>query len=288
MIAPPSRRTLIALLALLALAVGAADADPRKRQKEKKKKARQQSAQTQEPKTDGSSEGSSASLPPALEPPAEIAAVSRKLWAWETAEARKALETGDLAGPQADSAWGRVLFQEQRLAEAADRLRAAAAAAKDDPEPLIQLGETLRTQGDSAGATQAFRDAVTRAQALVDAYPGNPRALYHLGMGRLWAGDVEGAVTALEKAREKAPGDPLVHYHLGLARASQERWSDTVAHLDEALKGNDGIALAYYYRGLAQSRLGRKDLMVADLERFLKLAPNSPEAPKARRILGGV
>jgi len=46
-----------------------------------------------------------------------------------------------------------------------------------------------------------------------------------------------------------------------------------------------GLAYAYYYRGLAAEKLGRKDLLINDLDRFLALAPNAPEAAQARALL---
>jgi hypothetical protein len=34
--------------------------------------------------------------------------------------------------------------------------------------------------------------------------------------------------------------------------------------------------------------VGRKDLLVNDLDRFLAMAPDAPEAPQVKRILGGL
>jgi hypothetical protein len=58
--------------------------------------------------------------------------------------------------------------------------------------------------------------------------------------------------------------------------------------LTEAIGLNAGMAYAYYYRGLSAGEIGRKDLMVNDLDRFLAMAPNAPEAPQVKRILGGL
>ncbi|MGH9363252.1 MAG: tetratricopeptide repeat protein, partial [Thermoanaerobaculia bacterium] len=58
-----------------------------------------------------------------------------------------------------------------------------------------------------------------------------------------------------------------------------------VEQLDRAIAMDSGLAYAYYYRGLAAEKLGRKDLLINDLERFLALAPNAPEAERAKAIL---
>ena len=48
---------------------------------------------------------------------------------------------------------------------------------------------------------------------------------------------------------------------------------------------DSGFAHAYYYRGLCWDKLGRKDKMLSDLDRFVSLAPNAPEAERAAAIL---
>ena len=55
--------------------------------------------------------------------------------------------------------------------------------------------------------------------------------------------------------------------------------------LSQAIDLYSGYAYAYYYRALAADKIGKKDITVNDLDRFLRLAPNAPEAPKAERIL---
>ena len=55
--------------------------------------------------------------------------------------------------------------------------------------------------------------------------------------------------------------------------------------LSNAIDLNSGYAYAYYYRALAAEKIGRKDITVNDLDRFLRLAPDAPEAEKASRIL---
>lgn len=74
-------------------------------------------------------------------------------------------------------------------------------------------------------------------------------------------------------------------YQLGLTRALQQQWGPAVDLLTQAIDRDSGIAYAYYYRGLAAEQTGRKDLLIADMDRFLFLAPDAPEAARARRIL---
>jgi len=45
------------------------------------------------------------------------------------------------------------------------------------------------------------------------------------------------------------------------------------------------FAHLYFYRALAWNQLGKKDKMLIDMDQFLKLAPNAPEADQARAFL---
>ena len=74
-------------------------------------------------------------------------------------------------------------------------------------------------------------------------------------------------------------------YQLGVTEALQQKWPGAVDLLTEALELNQSIAYAYYYRGQSAGRMGRKDMLIADLERFLELAPDAPEAPIAARTV---
>ena len=65
-------------------------------------------------------------------------------------------------------------------------------------------------------------------------------------------------------------------------------WGPAVDSLTAALDGNANIAYAYYYRALAADKIDRKDLLINDLQRFLALAPNAPDAPRARRLLEAI
>jgi regulator of sirC expression with transglutaminase-like and TPR domain len=42
---------------------------------------------------------------------------------------------------------------------------------------------------------------------------------------------------------------------------------------------------SYYFRGLAHLQLGDNDAARADLEKFVRMAPEAPEAEMARKIL---
>jgi len=195
----------------------------------------------------------------------------------------------DVPAGEVALARGRVAQQEQDWATARSELQRAAVELSDDPAPFVYLGETLLFANDASGARQAFSQAAELAQSrLARSAADDAKTLYELGVAQQRLQRYDEAWSTLSKARQQAPEDAMVVYQLGVTRAFQERWTEAAALLDEAIKMDSGIAYAYYYRGLSEGRAGRKDRLVNDLNRFLAMAPHSPDAAKARKILESV
>jgi tetratricopeptide (TPR) repeat protein len=229
----------------------------------------------QQPEQQGSTEA------PASAPPA-VGEVDRLLAEYKTGEARSAI--APLSG-QADSnpyvsmALGRVLDQEKKYADAATRLRKAAELAPADPAPQVYLGEALLRARKNGEADTAFRKAAELAQGK------GGDGLYYLGVAQQRLKQYDQAVETLESARAQAPSNAMIPLQIGVTRAFQEQWNPAVEQLSRAVEMNSGLAYAYYYRGLSYDKLNRKDLLVKDMERFLALAPDAPEADRARAVL---
>lgn len=274
--------TLTWLLAL-ALLLGAADeglAGRKKKDKGKKKKNKQDSAQqAEESQTPASKDA----------PPKVVQEIDTRLKAYDTAAAR-----GLLVGASTDSsvhlkvAEGRVLEQEAKYADAIQRLSTAATEASSDPAPLVFLGEAYLRTDNAASANDAFARAEQRARAILAEAPADAEALYHLGVAQQRQKKFTEALATLDKARAESPRDAMIHYQIGATQAFQRNWTAAIDALTRAIEIDPGIAYAYYYRGLAAGQAGRKDLLVNDLDRFLAMAPNAPEAEQARRLLGGI
>jgi tetratricopeptide (TPR) repeat protein len=263
-------RILTALLCLLLLSPLAAEAAQKKKggKKGNQQPTPQQDQQQPPP-------------PPAnAPPPAEVNTVDRRLWEYRTSEARSAVN--GIAG-QADSnaavavALGRVLEQEKSYGESEAKLRKATELAPSDPAAWVWLGETYLRQRNNGAADNAFRKAAEVAG-------GND---YYLGVARQRLRQYDEAISALERARSSGFG-ALVPYQIGVTRLFQEQWQPALDQLTQAIESDSGLAYAYYYRGLAAEKLNRKDLLVNDMERFLKIAPDAPEAERARMILRAV
>lgn len=271
-------RFLISFLFVALLAGVVDDGFAGKKKKKKKKKGKK----AESSQTNG---GDEAAAPEAPKAPAVVGQIDKKLVAHDTSGARRLLD-GEAVGSNVylKIAEGRVLEQEGKTSEATSRLSAAANEAGTDPTPLIYLGEVHRR----ARNTSAARDAFTRAEQRARAMGSGPDALYLLGVALEGQGRHDEAITALEAARSADSRNAMVVYHLGVAHARKKAWSPAIDRLTDAIGIDSGIAYAYYYRGLAAGEAGRKDLLVNDLERFLAMAPNAPEAETARRFLSGL
>lgn len=261
--------------ALLVLALaGVSDAKPPRRGG---RPNQQQNPPPQQPGGEQPSPGASETPPPAA-----VGEVDRLLAEYKTGEARSAI--APLSG-QADSnpyvsmALGRVLDQEKKYSEATSRLRKAAELAPADPAPQVYLGEALLRARKSGEADAAFRKAAELAQGK------GGDSLYYLGVAQQRLRQFDQAVETLERARGQAPSNSMIPFQIGVTRAFQEQWTPAVEQLSRAIEMNSGLAYAYYYRGLAYDKLNRKDQLVKDMERFLALAPDAPEADRARAVL---
>jgi tetratricopeptide (TPR) repeat protein len=215
-----------------------------------------------------------------------LATVESSLRAWTTADARAALEKiYDAGNAEHLLAMGELLTQEGKLEEAKQKLQRATELAPADPEPWLHLGETFARQGNREQADNAYRKAAELARERIAA--DGAKAEPHLWLGAALVGQrqADAAAEHLQHARDRDGGDVRAVYYLGLARSLQQRWKEAVDLFSSAIEKAPRYAYAYYYRGLGNSRIDRKGDMLADLENFVFLAPEVPEAENARKLI---
>jgi len=218
-----------------------------------------------------------------------VAAMEPHLLAYAIGPARDAL--GGFRDAQSADALvgeGRVLTLEGRYSDAVSRFDRAATAAPDDPAPLVYKGEALLYARQDGPAKQALGGAKGRAQARVGQNDGDAESWLYLGMAQRHLGELDAAYSSLDRAHALAPGDARVLYEMGATRYVQQQWQPAIDLLTQAIGSNSRLAYAYYLRGIAASQSNRKDLTVNDLGRFLELAPNAPEAERARKVLASL
>lgn len=211
--------------------------------------------------------------------------VDRQLLSYSPEKARQLLEPVlQEKDPRVDAAMGQILVLEQKYDEGVAKLEAASNKS-DDPMILLALGDAQATARDRGGASSSFKKTAKEAEALLAEDPANADARFALGAAQRRLEQHDDAIANLTKAKTSDASNPRISFELGMTRLSQGNNQGAFDELSHAIELYSGYAYAYYYRALAANKIDRKDITVNDLDRFLALAPDAPEAAKAQRIL---
>ena len=190
---------------------------------------------------------------------------------------------------------------------------AALAAVPEKARKLYERGmEEARTE-NAAKAASTLKEAVTL-------YPNFPLALNELGVQYLKLRQVDKAIEVLREACKLNPDAAPARLNLGIALLEAKQFNEAEGHLREAVKGNPSAPTAHMYLGIALLRLSKydeaeKELLVAttanvsqlamanyylgglywrkqdypraveQLEKYLALTPNAPDAERVRTTI---
>lgn len=207
---------------------------------------------------------------------------------WKVKAAENLLTANELelgTTPEYRAALGYLQAAQGKWDQATGSLRGAAADKPTDPAAQYYLGEIMSWRQKPADAGTAWKAARARATAKVEALATDARAQYYLGAAQARLKQFAPARTALEKARTAGFDPILVDYQVGLSYTLEERWQPAVESFDKVIATDAKFAHAYFYRGLAYGKLNQKDRLLVDLDLFIKLAPNAPEAGIAKATL---
>lgn len=203
---------------------------------------------------------------------------------WRHADARERL-TGTENDGSVAAAWGLLLVEEGQQDDGVARLRKAKSGDSADPAPPYWLGEALFMGGDYSGGTAEWAESARRAEALLAAQKDDARASFYLGAAKVRLKQFDEARSALETAAEGGWDGAMVSYQRGLSHAFAKEWQDAIKDLTATVEADPTYAHAWYYRALCWDKVHRTDRMLEDFEHFVQLAPNAPEAERARSIL---
>jgi len=184
------------------------------------------------------------------------------------------------------------------------------AAVPDKARKLYERGVEQARADDTARAAESLKEAVAL-------YPNFPLALNELGVQYLKLRQVDKAVEVLKES-VKLNGDSFAsRLNLGIALLEAKQFGEAEAQLREASKRNANSATAHMYLGIALLRSNKfdeaeKELLVAteanaaqlgmanyylgglywrkhdyqraveQLEKYLQLTPNAPDAERVR------
>ena len=189
-------------------------------------------------------------------------------------------------------------------------LNAALATVPEKARKLYERGVEQARAEDASKAAVSLKEAVTL-------YPNFPLALNELGVQYLKLRQVDKAVEVLKQACKLSPDAFPSRLNLGIALLESRQFGEAEAQLREASKRNANSATARMYLGIALVRLNKfddaeKELLVAaeaksnqlsmanyylggiywrkqdypraveQLEKYLLLSPNAPDADRVR------
>lgn len=194
-----------------------------------------------------------------------------------------------------------------------DVLDASLASVPQSAVKLYQKGLAAARDGDTRQAVKHFEEAVA-------AYPEFALALSELGFQYLRLNELDKAADALERAIKLVPeafaphlsyGRLLIqrskfaeaetelrhavkindssapaHFHLARALIAQSHYDDAETELKRTITlSNDGISEAHRFLGAIYNERGDSKNAIEQLETYLRLSPNTKDAPQIRNII---
>jgi tetratricopeptide (TPR) repeat protein len=170
------------------------------------------------------------------------------------------------------------LIKTGAVQKAVDNLKSALALYPNFALALNELGVQYLKLGQAAKAIEPLRSASKL----------NPEAFtpkLNLGIALLETRQFAEAETQLRGAL-KITSTPTAHMYLGLTLARLKNSAEAEQQLKLAVElGKDQLPLAHYYLGGLYWQMGSYRQAADELETYLRLAPNAPEAERVRETI---
>ena len=189
----------------------------------------------------------------------------------------------------AQTAKGVELYNSWDYQEAEKVLRAALKANPQDIRASFYLGLSILLQEKYKEALDIFQK-VKDDQGKTEQRPGSPvpnEYQLQIGMARAHLGlkQYPEAWLNLESAMKLDARSPDVYVYRGAYYIQQEKPQEAIKDLEKAIARDAQNVYAHYYAGQAYLRSGNPARAVDMFKIFLKLAPQAPEAVKAKALI---
>lgn len=158
-------------------------------------------------------------------------------------------------------------------------LDASLAEVPEKPRKLYEKGVEQSRANDAAKAAESLKEAV-------NLYPNFPLALNELGVQYLKLRQINKAVEALRQACKLNPDAFVSRLNYGIALLESKQFHQAEEELREALKRNSTAATAHMYLGIALLRQEKFD--DAEKELLVAAGPNAAHLGMANYYLGGL
>lgn len=177
-----------------------------------------------------------------------------------------------------DIAEGTRLFQEGKFKEALPFFQKAVEKFPASFEPNYNLGLAyLRAD--------LLDEAITCFTKLQGLKPGQVEVYLALGESYFMKGENDAALAAFAKAKEMQPENAGVYYSIGIIHYKNDRVDEAIQNFTIAKNMDPQFAAAYYQLGLAFLKKGDMKSAAENLEKYLNLAPDSPQSAQVKALL---
>lgn len=156
---------------------------------------------------------------------------------------------------------------------------AALAAVPEKARKLYEKGVEQSRANDPEKAADSLKEAVAL-------YPNFPLALNELGVQYLKLRQTNKAVEVLKEACKLDPDSFATRLNLGIALLESKHSNEAEEHLREALKRNSSALTAHMYLGITLLRLNKFE--EAEKELLIAAESNAPQLSMANYYLGGL
>ena len=177
----------------------------------------------------------------------------------------------------------RALLAQGKASDEAEWLLAQAVSIKPlFTDAHLLMGNMLMDKGKTEEATKAYRGATV-------ADPERAGAFSSLGNAERALGNFKASEAAYQRAIELQPASAKYHFNLASLYGQQRRFRETIEELERTVGIDPSMAVAHKNLGLLYWKTMRDAVRARrHLKRVLDLAPNHPEAPAIRRLLGNL
>jgi tetratricopeptide (TPR) repeat protein len=206
---------------------------------------------------------------------------------------------------------GEVLLALDKAPEALPLLQRAIELDPKRPRAHFQLAVALMKNGDRRAATEAFakeaelttdmqvrvmarlnramlfeqerewRAAAAELALVLELAPERIEAYGDMATDYMEAGDLKEAERALSAGQERGFHSARHHYSLAVRYAQRETYDAAIRQLEQALTIDPALADAERSLAAALDHLGREQEAVEHLRRYVRLAPDAPDAGRA-------
>lgn len=209
---------------------------------------------------------------------------------------------------------GQLLMEQKKdLTEAESEFKQASNLDKTNTESLIKLGFAQHAQGNVDGALQTYLDgskvnskepafyllaggiyenrqdwehAKQQYQRVLEVQPENPLASNNLAYVMLQqGGNVDVAFAMAQTARRQLPDNPNTADTLGWAFYHKHVYTSAINLFKEAVKKEPDSELFNYHLGLAYAKAGQAGMARQQLDRLVKIKPDSPDVEELKRAV---